>query len=103
VQTLHQAPAWRFAPSVVVATTTDPIQVRNIGGEVHTFTKVAKFGGGIVPLLNELGGFGPTTPACGAPPNDENQFLDPGASFTFRKILALTFMSAAFTPGCRRR
>jgi len=83
VQTLHQSPAWRFVPGIVVATTTDPIQVRNIGGEVHTFTEVAMFGGGVVPLLNDLGGFGPMVPECGAPPNEDNHNLNPGASFTF--------------------
>ncbi|MBV9547314.1 MAG: hypothetical protein JOY61_23330 [Chloroflexi bacterium] len=83
VETLHQAPAWRFAPGIVVATTTDPIQVQNIGGEVHTFTEVAKFGGGFVPLLNQLGGFGPMVPECGEPPNPDNHFLSPGEAFTF--------------------
>jgi len=83
VQHLHQAPAWRFAPSVVSATTTDPIQVRNIGREVHTFTEVARFGGGFVPLINQIGGFGKTVPECAAPPNDESHFLNPGDSFTF--------------------
>ena len=52
-------------------------------GEVHTFTEVAHFGGGLVPLLNDLGGFGPTVPECAAPPNEDNQFLNPGTSFTF--------------------
>lgn len=28
----------------------------NVGGEVHTFTEVEEFGGGIVPRLNELAG-----------------------------------------------
>jgi len=84
VAQLHRAPAWQFAPGTVVATTSDPIQVRNIGGEVHTFTEVAKFGGGFVPFLNDLGGFGPMVPECGAPPNaPDNTFLDPGHSFTF--------------------
>jgi plastocyanin len=80
---LHFVPGWLFAPQVVVASTTDPIQVKNIGGEVHTFTEVAKFGGGVVPLLNDLGGFGPTVPECAAPPNEDNHILTPGASFTF--------------------
>jgi plastocyanin len=83
VHSLHRSPAWRFAPGTVSATTTDPIQVRNIGGEVHTFTEVAKFGGGVVPLINDVGGFGPTVPECAAPPNDDNHILLPGQSFTF--------------------
>ena len=83
VQTLHKSQAWQFAPGAVTATTTDPIEVRNIGGEVHTFTEVAKFGGGLVPLLNDLGGFGAMAPECGAPPNEDNHILNPGDSFTF--------------------
>jgi hypothetical protein len=50
---------------------------------VHTFTEVAQFGGGVVPFLNDLGGFGPTTPECAAPPNEENHILNPGDSFVF--------------------
>jgi plastocyanin len=80
---LHRVPAWQFAPGVVSATTTDPIQVRNIGGEVHTFTEVAKFGGGVVPLLNQLGGTPVMAPECGASPNEDNHILNPGDDFTF--------------------
>jgi plastocyanin len=83
VQTLHFAPAWRFIPSTVTATTEDPIEVKNIGGELHTFTEVAQFGGGIVPLLNQLDGNLTERPECAAPPNDDNHFLQPGASFVF--------------------
>jgi len=48
--------------------------IESRGGEFHTFTKVAEFGGGIVPGLNVLSGAGPARPECGAedalaPPN----------------------------------
>jgi plastocyanin len=83
VQRIHQSPAWKFAPGFVSATTTDPIEVKDIGGEVHTFTEVAKFGGGFVPLLNQLAGTPVEAPECAAPPNPDNHILAPGRSFTF--------------------
>ena len=83
LQLLHQAPAWRFIPPVVIASTTDPIQVKNIGGEVHTFTEVEKFGGGFVPILNELSGNPVEAPECAAPPGEDNHVVPAGGSFTF--------------------
>ncbi len=49
----HQA--WRNDPSYLVVEAGKAIRVRNEGGRVHTFTKVAAFGGGKVPnpALNE--------------------------------------------------
>jgi hypothetical protein len=50
----------------------------NRGGEAHTFTEVAEFGGGIVPLLNELTGETTVAPECEAlGPAD---FIPPGGS-----------------------
>jgi plastocyanin len=52
----------------------------NRGGEVHTFTEVEQFGGGIVPLLNDLSGNPTPAPECLAlSPSD---FVPPGAAFT---------------------
>jgi hypothetical protein len=41
-------------------------------GELHTFTRVDEFGGGVIPLLNDLSGAGDTVPECvtAVPPND---------------------------------
>ena len=36
----------------------------NAGGEVHTFTEVEEFGGGLVPQLNELSGNVNIRPEC---------------------------------------
>jgi hypothetical protein len=36
------------------------------GGELHTFTRVQNFGGGIVPLLNDLSGNPVVAPECAA-------------------------------------
>ena len=53
--TAHQsAEKWRFNPDRM----SEPRNVvaQNRGGETHTFTRVAAFGGGVVPLLNDLSG-----------------------------------------------
>jgi plastocyanin len=42
----------------------------NHGGETHTFTEVEEYGGGIVPMLNELSGMTTVAP--------EYQALQPG-------------------------
>jgi plastocyanin len=43
----HQG--WRNDPSYLVIKTGKTVRVRNEGGRVHTFTEVARFGGGKVP------------------------------------------------------
>jgi len=105
VAQLHRAPAWQFAPGTVVATTSDPIQVRNIGGEVHTFTEVAKFGGGFVPFLNDLGGFGPMVPesAHRRTPRTTPSWIPATRLPSLRKRPVPTSISAASTRGCARR
>jgi len=49
----HQA--WRNDPSYLVIDEGDTVRARNDGGRVHTFTRVANFGGGknANPALNE--------------------------------------------------
>lgn len=47
----HQA--WRNDPSYLEIETDDDVKVKNRGGRPHTFTKVAQFGGGRVPPLNQ--------------------------------------------------
>ena len=48
--------AWKNNPNDFNGKPGTAIDVSNIGGETHTFTRVASFGGGIVPLLNDLSG-----------------------------------------------
>jgi plastocyanin len=45
--------AWWFDPNYLKVDAGKKIRVRNEGGRVHTFTKVAAFGGGRVPPLNQ--------------------------------------------------
>jgi plastocyanin len=45
-------PSWDFEPDSATIKQGTPIIVVNQGGEPHTFTEVAKFGGGFIPNLN---------------------------------------------------
>jgi plastocyanin len=47
----HQS--WRNSPSYLTIRPGTTVRVVNSGGRPHTFTEVAAFGGGKVPLLNE--------------------------------------------------
>lgn len=63
---MGQAPAWRFAPTHFDVAAGGSIAAYNRGGEFHTFTEVAAFGGGCVPELNEILGLSPV-PECAVP------------------------------------
>lgn len=52
---------WDFTPHHQTVSRGDEITLANVGGEQHTFTKVARFGGGFVAALN--GGAAPA-PEC---------------------------------------
>jgi plastocyanin len=54
-------PAWDFEPDTVTIKKGTPLLVVNQGGEPHTFTSVANFGGGFVAGLN---GGQATVPEC---------------------------------------
>lgn len=50
---------WEFDPDELTIRTGETIEVRGVGGEFHTFTKVKKFGGGCVKDINDLLGLQP--------------------------------------------
>ena len=54
-------PAWDFEPDKVTIRKGTPLVVVNQGGEPHTFTPVARFGGGFITALN---GGQATVPEC---------------------------------------
>jgi plastocyanin len=56
-------PSWRNEPSYISIAAGRPVRVSNRGGRAHSFTEVADFGGGFVPLLNEQM---VPAPECGA-------------------------------------
>ena len=45
-------PSWRNDPSYLVVKPGAKVRVKNTGGRPHTFTRVAEFGGGVVPELS---------------------------------------------------
>ena len=72
--------AWRFAPPNMTLLEGQRFVAVNRGGEVHTFTEVDEFGGGIVPILNQLTGQTQVAPECGSlQPSD---FIAPGTRFS---------------------
>jgi plastocyanin len=60
-------PAWHFQPGYLDVRAGHSLRVTNNGGEGHTFTEVAVFGGGSIPLLNGVGGPVGTSPLIRAP------------------------------------
>ena len=70
--------AWGFFPGRLDMNVGETLLALNQGGEVHTFTEVAAFGGGVNDLLNNLSGNPTPAPECqNLPPN---AFIAPGAS-----------------------
>ncbi len=72
--------AWRFDPTSLSLVQNQGIRATNLGGEVHTFTEVAQFGGGQVPQLNALAGYTTEAPECVDLPTTNR--VAPGGSFT---------------------
>ena len=61
----HQkAGGWFFAPKQMSAKVGDALLAVNRGGEFHTFTEVAQFGGGFIDDLNQLAGTPIPAPEC---------------------------------------
>jgi hypothetical protein len=68
----------------------DRLALQNMGGEVHTFTKVEEFGGGFFAPLNPLTGNPEPAPECARvladgslapqPETDTNQFVEAGTT-----------------------
>jgi plastocyanin len=65
IKTTVGHPAWRFEPSYLDIHFGQTVRVTNSGGEGHTFTEVAAYGGGFVPILN--GSVSPPAPAGTVP------------------------------------
>jgi len=93
LQSDHIAGAWRFNPllnttagtfqlATVSLTSGQTTALQNTGGETHTFTKVATFGGGFVPPLNQLSGNPVPAPECLQPENPANIFVEAGTTET---------------------
>jgi hypothetical protein len=95
--------AWRFAPAALSLTVGGSITAINYGGEVHTFTEVAQFGGGIVPALNTASGNPTEAPECKDITDADR--IAPGGTFrTDAETSTGTHCtSAAITHGCAKQ
>lgn len=60
----QDAHKWRNQPSDMLINVGRPTFIENRGGEVHTFTPVAEFGGGFVNELNGISGNPIPAPEC---------------------------------------
>ncbi len=74
-----RAGAWHFAPPTTAARLDQTLLAVNRGGEVHTFTPVAAFGGGVVPQLNDLSHNPVVAPECTT--LEEDDFVAPGGTY----------------------
>ena len=87
--TQGNAPAWRFAPGPLSLAAGGTLQGLNKGGETHTFTEVAAFGGGCIQVLNDLLGLSPVPECAGFP----------GGAFGATAIPAGGTLTVTPTPG----
>ena len=60
----QDAHKWRNQPSQAHLNVGRPTEIENRGGETHTFTRVAEFGGGFVAELNGISGNPVPAPEC---------------------------------------
>lgn len=74
----QEVTSYRFSPAAFTVHVGQNIAAVNLGGETHTFARVANFGGGVVDLLNGLSGNPTPAPECLTLPGSE--FLAPGAT-----------------------
>src|SRR5215469_2855271 len=89
VTAAKKAGAWLFAPADTTVDDGTVLTLENRGGETHTFTKVANFGGGFVAPLNALSGNPVPAPECATvtlgglipkPPSPANIFIGAGTT-----------------------
>src|SRR4051794_35596913 len=81
---------WEFKKDEAKVKNGVAIDVQNRGGELHTFTRVDEFGGGIIPDLNDGAAI---RPECGtaftlAPQSGTNVVLGPGGAGTTDPLTA---------------
>jgi len=89
----QQAEHWRFQPDRTQVDRGERTSIESRGGETHTFTRVAAFGGGIISVLNNLSQAGAARPECGVadtptsppvlnPPSATHFIVPEGATLT---------------------
>ncbi len=74
--------AWEYGGGSGNISLGQNLQVDNRGGETHTFTVVANFGGGRVPILNQESGNTVVAPECVAGANAANVDIKSGTGIS---------------------
>lgn len=102
--------AWRNNPDDTTVDAGTPIPVVNEGGEFHTLTKVAAYGGGFVEELNHLAGTPEPAPECATrnpdgslapqPPGAANLFLPAGGDSSLATGPATDFPTGEWQLQC---
>jgi plastocyanin len=89
---------WRFKPDARTVHARQSLDVRNHGGEFHTFTEVEEFGPGCIPEINELLFDEPIDPpdACDPDASGAPAFLADGVASGERRAVG------GLTPGTHR-
>lgn len=82
--------AWRFSPTRVKLDAGGTVMAKNRGGEFHTFTEVAQFGGGCVPEINALMGLQAVPECANAGMLFGTTGVAPGGSLTTAPLAAGT-------------
>jgi len=67
LQSTHLIEAWKIEPATISLPKGTTMAVLNSGGETHTYTEVAAFGGGVIPVLNQLSENLSVAPECADP------------------------------------
>jgi hypothetical protein len=89
-------PAWRIVPPYVPNGSEQEIRVTNTGGRDHTFTEVARFGGGFVAGINPQGAF--VAPECAT--RNPDGTLSPAAPATATTLVpGQSLRTNELTPG----
>jgi plastocyanin len=79
----HQnAPLWNFTPTTRTVHLGSTVNVANVGGEFHTFSRTNQFGGGFVDELNDVLGLTTIADGCTQPPGPTNAFVEAGGTGT---------------------
>ena len=86
VQETGSHPLWANSPVATTVEAGTTLEVVNVGGRPHSFTRVANFGGGLLPILNTREDtrvpapecFGEVVPILGAGGSVTQTFSDPG-------------------------
>jgi plastocyanin len=105
------ADEWKYQPNAITVRPGTTLTLWNRGGETHTFTQVAEFGGGFRAQLNQLSGNPVPRPECAQvvngnlvpqPASPQNIFVKAGNTLTGPQVpTGITKFQCCFHPWMR--